>query len=143
MITAGRHPRASTSDRSRTIGGAIAGRSNPDAATQPVPATDARLRVITDIACTGLFVAVGVSAGFPLVWGLALHQTPMAVSGGCAELMVLVALLNRVFAPAEAKERAVPFLAALEERSWVLLVCLALAATSAVTLITCWPGTSA
>lgn len=142
MITAGRHPRASTSGRSPTIGGTPPDVDSTIVAHQPLPAVRTRLSVITDLACGVLFVAVCVSAAFPLVWGLALRQAPMAVSGGSAELMCLIALLNRVFAPVAAKERAVPFLAALEERPWILGACLALAVISVLTLITCWPGTS-
>lgn len=143
MITAGSHPRASSSDRARTIAGTTAGSVTPGAALPLALATRSYLSVVADLACAVLFLAVGVSAAFPVVWGLALHQTPMAISGGSAELMCLIALLNRVFAPAAAKERAVPFLAALEERPWLLALCLALAAISALTLITYWPGTSA
>jgi len=101
-----------------------------------------RLSIAADIACAVLFVAVGAAATFPLVWGLALHQTPLAVSATSAEVMCVLALLNRLFAPPAAKARAIPFLAALEERPWVLVLCLACAATSAATLITYWPGTT-
>lgn len=137
MITAGPHPRTSTSDRARTIGAA-----KPDSAIVTVAqasATRSHLSIIADLACVGLFLAVGASAAFPVVWGLALHQTPLAISGGCGELMCVIALLNRAFAPAAAQERFVPFLAALEERPWILAICLALMVTSAATLFTYWP----
>jgi len=142
MITAGRHPRTSTSDRSPTIGGTTPDPGNASAADPSIPATRSRLSASMDIACAVLFVAVGVSAAIPLVWGLALHQTPLAVSAISGELMCVLALLNRWFAPLAAKPRSIPFLAALEERPWVLVACLVCAATSAATLITYWPGTA-
>lgn len=138
MITADHHPRASTSDRAPTLGATL-----PDAAGTPtatVTVSRSRLHLAVDLSCAVLFVGLGAAAAFPLVWGLALHQAPLTVSAVSAELMCLAALLNRWFAPAAAKPRAVPFLAALEERPWVLITCLACAATSLATLITCWPG---
>jgi hypothetical protein len=107
-----------------------------------VPSTLARppAAVISDVLCTAVVLALGASAGFPLMWGLALHQTPMAVSAGCTELLCLVVLLNRCFAPVSTRTHVVPFLTALEERPVVLAFCLGLALTSGVILLTCWPG---
>lgn len=140
MITAGPHSRTSASDHLPTLG---ENRSDTDASraeTRVLPAVRSRTSICADIACVVLFLGIGASAAFPLVWGLALHQTPLAVSGGCGEAMCLIALLNRIFAPAPARERSVPFLAALEMRPVVLGLCLALMATSAATLITYWPA---
>ncbi|HEX3132853.1 MAG TPA: hypothetical protein VHX44_04630 [Planctomycetota bacterium] len=142
MITAGHRPQPAASDLGNLSSTAPVADSAAVTTTTPAATPRSGLSVLADRACAGVFVAVGASAGFSLVWGLALHQAPMAVSGGCAEVMCLIALLNRVFAPGSAKERAVPFLAALEERLWVLLSCLALAASSALTLMTYWPGTA-
>lgn len=140
MITAGPHPRSSTSGRSPS-----AGATTPDAvgttAAAP-PAARSRLSLYADIACSVLFVALGVSAAFPLVWGLALHQTPLTVSAISTELMSVLVLLNRLFPPPAARLGAIPFLTALEERPWVLIACLVCAATAAATLITYWPATA-
>lgn len=142
MITAGPHPRTSTSDRRPAIGATTSEIDKNAVRDGAIPAARSRLSIGADIACAVLFIAVGASAAFPLVWGLALHQTPLAISGGCGEAMCLIALLNRVFAPAAAQQRFVPFLAALEMRPWVLAVCLALMATSAATLLSYWPDIS-
>lgn len=136
MITAGSHARSSTSDRAPTTGA-----TTPDGGTTAaVPAARSRLGISADIACSVLFIALGVSAAFPLVWGLALHQAPLAVSAISAELMCVLVLLNRLFPPPAARLGTIPFLVALEERPWVLIACLVCAATSAATLITYWPG---
>lgn len=140
MITTGPHPRTSTSDRARSIGAAKPASASVTAAE--ISATRSHLSIIADVTCAVLFLAVAVSAALPLVWGLALHQTPLAISGGCGEAMCVIALLNRIFAPVAARKRFVPFLAALEERQWILVLFLALMATSAATLISNWPGNS-
>jgi hypothetical protein len=139
MITADRHDRSSSGVDAPTASGLPSAHPGLSAAER----LRSRIRLFADLACVAVFLGVGVAAGFPLVWGLALHQPPMAISAGCAEAMCAIALLNRVFAPGVARERLVPFLAALEERPLILLTCLALAGCSAVTLITYWPATSA
>lgn len=139
MITAGSQTRRSTSDHAPTTDAVTPEASST---TGAVPAVRSRLSVTVDIACSVLFIALGVAAAFPLVWGLALHQTPLAVSAISAELMCVLVLLNRLFPPPAARLGTVPFLAALEERTWVLISCLICAATSAATLITYWPGTA-
>lgn len=134
MITA-HSERRKSSDASR--GGA------PSPVVAPLPAlVRPRLAILSDVICSVVVLALGTAAGFPLVWGLALHQTPMAVSAGSTGLLCVVVLLNRCFAPAAARTHAVPFLAALEERPSVLALCLVLALVSVITLIACWPGVS-
>lgn len=139
MITADGPARKSTS-------GALPARNQPAASAPPVGTRDAGVgprplsALVSDVVCTLVLLALGVSAGFPLVWGMALHQTPMAVSAGCTELLCAIVLLNRCFAPAATRTHAVPFLTALEERPWVLALCLVLALASALTLATYWPG---
>jgi hypothetical protein len=95
--------------------------------------------VLADALCGLLFLASGGSAALPVVWGLVLHQPPLALCGGCALLMCALALLNRLFAPAAARARTVPFLAALEERPWVLAACLALGIAALAILAAWWP----
>jgi hypothetical protein len=137
MITADRHARKSSEPAPR--GAASPAVVRPPASTATVRP---RLAIISDIVCGVMVLALGVSAGFPLVWGLALHQTPMAVSAGCTELLCAVVLLNRCFAPVVTRTHAVPFLTALEERPWILALCVGLALASLITLITYWPGIS-
>jgi hypothetical protein len=95
------------------------------------------LGTLADALCGLLFLASGGSAALPVVWGLVLHQPPLALCGGCALLMCALALLNRLFAPPAARAGAVPFLAALEERPWVLGACLALG-IAALAILACW-----
>jgi hypothetical protein len=136
MITADRHARKpSDVPRDGTVPPVAA---RPAASTPPL--TRPRLALVSDVTGGVVVLALGAAAGFPLVWGLALHQTPMAVSAGCVELLCAIVLLNRCFAPATTRTHAVPFLAALEERPWILALCLGLALTSAVTLAAYWPG---
>lgn len=141
MITADRHARKPSSG-SLPVRGVTSPILSVTSRTDGHPQSSARPRaaVISDVLGTLMLLALGTAAAFPLVWGLALHQTPMAVSAGCTDLLCVIVLLNRCFAPATTRTHAVPFLTALEERPWVLAVCLALALTSALTLATCWPG---
>ncbi len=142
MIIAGPHQRTAASDQSSTSGGAAPNDGKVSAIAPSIAPPRSLLSISADITCAVVFVAVGVSAAFALVWGLALHQTPLAISAISAEVMCLLALLNRLFTPPAARPRAIPFLAALEERPWVLVLCLACAATSAATLIAYWPSTT-
>lgn len=112
-------------------------RAQLPAATTPRPL----LGVCADVLCSLLFLACGGSAALPVMWGLALHQPPLTAAGGCAVLMCAAALLNRLLAPPAARARAVPFLAALEERPWVLAACLALGTAAILVLATWWPRT--
>lgn len=132
MITADQRP-ASAGAPVQVPPRADAVRQPPLAAPRPL------LGVCADALCCVLFLACGGSAALPVMWGLALHQPPLAAAGGCAALMCAVALLNRLLAPAAARARAVPFLAALEERPWVLAACLALGAAAILVLATWWP----
>lgn len=133
MITAG-NPH--DSDRAAAVGRV---RTMPASDPLPIP-TRSVLATCTDVLCCVLTVVAAGAAAMPVLWGLALHQPPLAISGGCGVAMCLIALFNRLLAPPAARQRAVPFLAALEERHAVLLTCMALGGTALLVLLTWWPG---
>lgn len=121
-------------------------RSAATPVTTPSAPSDARerlrsrVRLASDLVGLALLIAVGSAAAIPLIWGLGLHLLPMVIGGLCGELLCLLVLGNRLLAPRGARQRSVPFYAALEERPAVVAVFLILAVTSALTLLSYWPG---
>jgi hypothetical protein len=126
MITAGRH------HEHQVV------RTPPVLAT-PEPHRSGGLALCLELLTCGIFLAAAGAGCFPLIWGLALHQAPLAASGACFVAMGAIALLNRICAPPAARHRPAPCLAALTARPWVLLLCLSLMGAAVVTLVTWWP----
>jgi hypothetical protein len=140
MIAADRHARKSTSGPLPIHRAGTSSARVPQRADQASIIPRSRSTLVSDLVCAVVLLALAAAVAIPLVWGLALHQTPLAVSAGCAELLCAIVVLNRIFAPASTRGHLVPFLSALEERPWIMVLCLGLALTSALILITSWPG---
>ena len=134
MIAAGRHPAVTT----HRMPPNIRAERERDEASEP-SAMPSRLGSVADICCClAAFAGIG-SGALPLLWGLVLHDPPLAASGACASLVCVITLVNRLFAPATARRRAVPYIAALDERPLVTAVCFALGVCAFSLLFAYWP----